>query len=775
MSKPRDVVPMVREPATDPTSLLHAYRQWRKAETSRAAVATAVFRQGLLALRVGLPSGDAIFRGGSGLPALAPPQLEHGEHWERALSSALWRRQTIVNQIVAQFVNAWPHHAQSSAARAWLDDDLAPLMSAPPLAGASHRGLLAPAARLVKTAAARAAAARHREVWGELQDVNRLLYEALNLLAGPALPELEARALAQRLLDAASDLPARGPSAAFTRQLDFDRAALASVAALVLPGEGALELVYPTWLSTHEAERAARYSTSDDKTRVSVVLAGDAAQNFDELMGSLRCQSGEWECFRLTDAQAPSLHLAPQPVTLQQLRAQLTGELVLFITEPVVFAPFALAALRAHARSSAAHVWYSDHDVLTDTGEVIEPLFTPGWSPDMFNEVAYTGEVIALRADAFKQLTGERERLGNGDVTRLLMNTPDADIARVPEVLWHRRSERHEAQHLEVVRELLAKRELPGRVERAGKGWRVRYPIAEAPLVSIIVPFKDKPELLHQLITSFEQHETWPRVQFVLVSNNSKNEATQRYLAGLSSDRFTVAEWNHPFNYQTINNVAVRRWARGAYLLFLNNDVTWNAGGTIEELVMHAQRPEVGAVGVNLKYPNGRLQHAGVAVGPGGFAAHPFCGCLPNVRWTAFGLPSWTRNPSAVTAACVMVRRDVFDEVGGFDEEIVVSGGDVDLSLRIGARGYRIINTPHVDMTHHESATRAGDVIPDGDAWLGYQRFSRLLKHGDPGYNPNLTLVSQDCLPRLDPRTADELARTLLTNVLESSRRVLGQ
>ncbi|MFZ5444657.1 MAG: glycosyltransferase [Myxococcota bacterium] len=762
--------PTTEQVSLDPRALLNGYRQWTRPEVRRGSAGESNFRRALLALRQGVRAGP-VFQASS-LPPLVPPRFDEGGLVSAALKVEFWRRQSVINGVLAEMINAWPRDAGSPAAAVRLQDEVDPLLRAWPIAGPSHRSavLVRTALRLGKSASAITVALRfHREMaW--IWRANELAVDAMRRLLKNEPPREEFEAQTDALLAHAGLMPRRN-GFGFDRQMKFSRDVLHSLASLLLPGEALLDTIYPEWHTKHEAARAERATTRPRRPeRITVLLLDRAAENPTATLASVRCQPGEWECLTLSSHRSTISGLTE--VSAQDLPHRATGDLVLLVAEPAVLAPFALEEFLHAASDTKAELLYSDHDHLTTTGRVTKPFFKPGWSPDLFNEVQFAGELIAIRKQRLLTWLAAGGTLDRGAISRLLLSAAPDTIARVPEVLWHRTSEPDEGPHLEAVREHLAAEPFSSRLERHSGRWRVRRAIKGRPLVSIIVPFRDRPELLDQLLTTFERHERYQNVEFVLVSNNSKNGATRRFLETLRSDRNRVVEWNHKFNYQALNNAAVRNWARGEFLLFLNNDVSWN-GEAVEEMLSHAQRPEIGAVGVNLMYPNGRIQHAGVAVGIGGFAAHPFAWCRPTPRWTAFGLPSWTRNPTAVTAACLMMRRRVFDEVKGFDESFVVSGGDVDLCLRVVSRGYRLVNTPHVSLTHHESATRSGEVIPDGDAWLGYARMHPFLHAGDPGYNPNLTLVAQDCLPRLDPRPADELSRHMLTEVIASSRQLL--
>jgi GT2 family glycosyltransferase len=201
-------------------------------------------------------------------------------------------------------------------------------------------------------------------------------------------------------------------------------------------------------------------------------------------------------------------------------------------------------------------------------------------------------------------------------------------------------------------------------------------------------------------------------------------------------------EYDQPFNFQALNNWAVRH-SEGALLLFLNNDTEALHDKWVDGLAEHAQRPEIGAVGPRLLYPNGLVQHAGIVVGIGGFAEHPWAGLHPDT-WTPAGPSHWVRNFLSVTAACLMIERSKFDAVGGFDTRFTVCGGDVDLGLRLHDAGYRNVMTPFVRLVHHESMTR-GTEAPAQDVIESLRAYRPYLEDHDPYYNTNLTLEDTSC------------------------------
>jgi GT2 family glycosyltransferase len=263
--------------------------------------------------------------------------------------------------------------------------------------------------------------------------------------------------------------------------------------------------------------------------------------------------------------------------------------------------------------------------------------------------------------------------------------------------------------------------------------YRVRYQIDEQPLVSIIIPTKDRVELLKGCIDSIEEKTAYRHFEIIILDNQSEKPETLAYLA---SSPHRVVPAPGPFNYSHINNVGVAQ-ARGEFLLFLNNDTKVITEEWLTAMLEHAQRKTVGAVGAKLLFPNNTIQHAGVILGCGGFANHAFWGqrddcpgycCLSHV----------VRNYSAVTAACMITRRAVFEEVGGFDENLTVAFGDVDLCLRMREKGYVIVYTPHAVLYHLESATRK-KLHPMTDEEYARKRWSAITIQGDPYYNPHLS------------------------------------
>jgi GT2 family glycosyltransferase len=369
------------------------------------------------------------------------------------------------------------------------------------------------------------------------------------------------------------------------------------------------------------------------------------------------------------------------------------------------------------------------------------------------------GHLVAVRRQLFDQIGGCRSEFeGAQDYDFLLRATHAATrVEHVPDILYHWRQ--HSASTAADVRskpgahgagrralQSLAYAASPGAWVDVGAGatsHRLRYPVDQE-LTSIVVPFRDRPELTDGCLQAIERTRADLPIEVLLISNQSTDHKTLEMMEEWPRrwDWVRVLEYDEPFNFQALNNWAVTE-ASGRLLVFLNNDTEPLHRGWLEALAEHAQRPEVGAVGARLFYRNGLVQHAGVVVGIGGFAEHPWAGLHPDA-WTAAGPSYWTRDVLAVTAACMMIQRDKFDAVGGFDERFIVCGGDVDLGIRLRGNGLWNIMTPYARVLHHESATRHRNP-PENDVRESLRSYAPYLAGGDPFYNPNLTLRDTTC------------------------------
>jgi GT2 family glycosyltransferase len=431
------------------------------------------------------------------------------------------------------------------------------------------------------------------------------------------------------------------------------------------------------------------------------------------------------------------------------------GQFVALLDHDDELAPEALFEVaRAIGENPQLDVLYSDEDKLDTRGRREEPFFKPDWSPDLLLSYNYACHLSVIRRSLAVEVGGFRDGFdGSQDHDLLLRATERArSVGHVPKVLYHWRkvpgstAAAHDAKPAafeasrRAVEDALARRGIAGVATMPSPGVvRVRREIADPPLVSIIVPTRDRSDLMRTLVDSLESKTAYRNWELVVIDNASSELESVAYLAELGR-RHRVVRDESPFNWSAINNLGVRS-AAGRVLLFLNNDIEVRDGEWLDALVEHAVRPEVGAVGAKLLYPNGTIQHAGVVLGIGAVAGHAFKH-FPGDSTGYFGQGAAIRNVSAVTGACLMVRRDAFDEVGGFDERLRVAFNDIDFCLKLRARGYLNIYTPYATLVHHESATRKA-LHPPADEALMLERWRDVLAN-DPFYSPHLTREHED-------------------------------
>ncbi|MFN2508542.1 MAG: glycosyltransferase family 2 protein [Chthoniobacterales bacterium] len=400
-----------------------------------------------------------------------------------------------------------------------------------------------------------------------------------------------------------------------------------------------------------------------------------------------------------------------------------------------------------------ADLIYSDEDKLTEQG-FDAPLLKPDWSPDFFLSYNYVCHFTTLRRALVDEVGGFRSAFdGAQDYDLFLRVTERTDrIHHIPRILYHwRRSASSTSDNIR--RKPLAleagKKAIDEHLQRRGEAgyvaidWRthaywVKREIRRAHRVCIIIPARDAIPLLSRCIDSLVKKTGYPDYEIVIVNNDSHSEEARDYFA---STPHRLLHFEGPFNFSAINNLAVEKTAC-PWLLFLNNDVEIIESEWLSAMVEHVQRPEVGAVGARLLYPNDTIQHAGVVLGVGGIAQHAFRGFAADDPGVCRQLQV-TRNYSSVTGACLLTRREVFNQVGGFDEErLPVTFNDVDLCLKMRRAGYLIVYTPFAKLYHHESATRRRSVEAR-ETEVMRERWSDLLAR-DPYYNPNLSRERAD-------------------------------
>lgn len=451
-----------------------------------------------------------------------------------------------------------------------------------------------------------------------------------------------------------------------------------------------------------------------------------------------------------------------------------TGEFVGLLDHDDELAPFALyEVVKLLNKKRHVSFIYSDEDKIDEKRRRNNPFFKPDWSPDTFLSQNYICHFSVIKRELVQRVGGFREGYdGSQDYDLFLRVTETLDereIAHIPKILYHWRTiqgsaaDNVEAKPYAIV---AAKKALANALYRRGikasvldgpylSSYRVRYEITGNPKVSIIIPTKDKVGVLQTCVNSILEKTDYENYEIVIVDNQSREPETHDYYQRIRNNpHIKVLEYNSPFNFSAINNFAVAH-ADGEYLVLLNNDTEIITREWLTAMLEHAQREEVGAVGAKLLYYNNTVQHAGVVLGitgsPGekGVAGHSHKH-LSDRALGYFLRPHIIGNVSAVTAACMMVRRDVYEQVGGFEEDLVVAFNDVDFCLKIRDRGYLIVYTPYAKLYHYESLSRGYEDNPEKQArFLKEVRYVRekwgdYIDTGDPYYNPNLTLENED-------------------------------
>ncbi|MGQ9368804.1 glycosyltransferase [Azospirillum sp. ST 5-10] len=453
-----------------------------------------------------------------------------------------------------------------------------------------------------------------------------------------------------------------------------------------------------------------------------------------------------------------------------------TGSHVAFLDHDDLLAEDALHHMaEALARHPDAELIYSDNDTVDEHGIRFRPHFKGGWDPDLFYAQNYVTHLSVYRLDRVRALGGLREGYEGSQDWDLTLRVVEAarpdQIHHVPFLLYHWRAiAGSTAAGAEAKPYCVdaAVRAMTDHFARTGQavsavvpttwGYRVVRPLPDpAPRVSVIVPTRDRMDFLGPCVEGVLAGTDYPDVELIVIDNGSREPETLAYLAALERDgRARVLRDDGPFNYAALNNAAAAI-ATGALLCFLNNDTEPAGRGWLAEMASQAVRPEVGAVGAKLLYRDRTVQHVGVLTGIWGIAAHHNVG-LPREHPGYFCRSQLIHTASAVTGACLVMRKAVFEEVGGFDaENFHVNYNDVDLCLKIGAAGYRVLVDPHAELFHYESASRGIYLTPAKKALLQEEGDRLLAKWGerladDPWYNPNQSLrvpYARDEEPRI--------------------------
>ncbi|HEV2427227.1 MAG TPA: glycosyltransferase family 2 protein [Acidimicrobiales bacterium] len=434
-------------------------------------------------------------------------------------------------------------------------------------------------------------------------------------------------------------------------------------------------------------------------------------------------------------------------------------EWLVFMDHDDTLAPWALLHVALTiAHHPGAQLLYSAEDKLDERGRLFMPSFKSDFDPVLLLGQNYVCHLTTVRRELVERLGGLRSEFDGSQDWDLVLRVAEvvdrADVVHIPLVLYHWRSHRDSTSMTSAakpwaldagrraVAAALARRGVDARVEEVeGTGFaRVRYALpADPPLVSVLVPTRDG-KYLERCLESLLARTTYPNFEVVVIDNGSVEEGTRRLLARLS-ERVRVHRDDREFNYSALHNAAVPA-CRGTVLALLNDDTEVIDGDWLTHLVAHLLQPGVGAVGAKLVYPDGRVQHAGVVLGPNALAGH-VGQFSPRADHGYFGRTSIASEFQAVTFACVAVRRATWERLGGLDEGLKVAFNDIDFCLRVGATGERVTYTPLAELVHHESASRGDDQTGErfvrfmGEVLWMRDRWGGEILH-DPYYNPNL-------------------------------------
>ena len=551
---------------------------------------------------------------------------------------------------------------------------------------------------------------------------------------------------------------------------------------------------YPAWIMTNDrltdTDRAKirnHISSLERRPRLSVVMPvfNTPRRQLEEAIDSVITQLYEdWElCIADDGSTQPQVRAVLNAYAARDSRIHVTyrpsnggisactntalesvsGEWIVLLDHDDTLAEHALyfVAVTLLEHPGAA-VIYSDEDKLDEVGRRHDPYFKPDFDEELFLGQNFVNHLGAYRADLATDVRGLREGLdGSQDwdfALRVHAAAPDAEIVHVPFVLYHWRQTRQMFSTKELararssaataVRDYLASTGQPAtiRAEDRSTYLLIRRRIAPSrPKVSVIVPTRDRADLLRTCVDGLLHGTNYAPMELILIDNGSSTPDAGALLDQLQrTDDVTVIRDDGPFNFSRLVNRGVAV-STGSVCVLLNNDVEVIEPGWLSEMVSHAVRRDVGAVGGLLYYPDDTIQHAGVALGPGGVAGHAYLR-WPRTSTGYFGQLTLAHNVSAVTAACLAVRREIYDEVDGFNErDLSVAFNDVDFCLRLRRVGYRVIWTPHAKLYHHESASRGYETTPEKirrfGAEVAYMRSTwGSVLDTDPFYNPNLSL-----------------------------------
>ncbi len=469
-----------------------------------------------------------------------------------------------------------------------------------------------------------------------------------------------------------------------------------------------------------------------------------------------------------------------------------TGEYVGLMDHDDELTPDALLEVAKLINNSPeADLIYSDHDKIDLGGKYFRPFFKPNWSPELLLSICYFGHLVVIRKSLIEQMGGFRPDFdGSQDHDLFLRITELTDkIFHIPEILYHWRMTQnsvasdinikpycHDSVH-NVLEETLKRRKISAELIAFGPGQPVyiKYHINPKTFVSIIIPTKDQHILLKRCVESIISKTDFTNYEIIIVDNDSREKGTKKlfkYFKNLS-EKIKIVDYPYKFNYSEINNFAVTK-AKGDILLFLNDDTEVINPDWLSSMAGQAEQKKIGAVGAKLLYFDNTIQHAGVVSGVSEcpWPLHIFNSQPENS--TYFNLANSVNNYSAVTGACLMMRREVFEEIGGFDEDYEVEYSDIDLCFKTRAKGYRIVYVPQAKLYHLESASR-GSLRYPLDLEKFKNKWNAFIEQGDPYYSRQSFLNITSKVPTLSLCTFVKNEEKAISGMIESVREIVDE
>ncbi|MEQ8191875.1 MAG: glycosyltransferase family 2 protein, partial [Candidatus Eremiobacterota bacterium] len=456
-----------------------------------------------------------------------------------------------------------------------------------------------------------------------------------------------------------------------------------------------------------------------------------------------------WELILIHDAGDYRDERIKKAHTIKEAFSLCKGSFVTFINSSDRLSPFALFdILQVINKYPKSDFIYSDEDSISEDGSRHSPHFKPDWSPDTLRSFNYINHICLKKSLVDKVGTDYIS-----DYDYILRASEEAkEIIHIPSILYHSRIKCINKEHdIKALKNHLERTGFEGNVEggQSDGFYKVTYKIKDNPKISILIPTKDHAEDLKRCVTSVTDKSTYKNLEIIIIENGSSEKETFIFYDELKKkDNIKIIKWEKPFNYSACNNF-VAASSTGDILLFLNNDTEVINPDWLERMIEHVQRKEVGAAGAKLYYPDNSVQHGGVIIDKKTQARHLYRHA-PKDDTGYFGRLKTVQNVSAVTGACLMVKKEVFEEAGRFDEKFALAFNDTDLCLKIRQMGYLIVWTPYAELYHYECKTRGTlDSREKVESFrkeqeLFHSRWISVLQKGDPYFSPHLTLKEED-------------------------------